>query len=45
METTENDKLFMRRAIELALMGVNENDGGPFGCVVVFHHLLLIFLG
>lgn len=35
MEPTENDKRFMRRAIELALQGVNENDGGPFGCVIV----------
>jgi len=26
---------FMRRAIELAQMGVDENLGGPFGCVVV----------
>lgn len=26
---------FMRRAIELALKGVDENLGGPFGCVVV----------
>jgi tRNA(Arg) A34 adenosine deaminase TadA len=35
MEITENDKRFMRRAIELALIGVNDNDGGPFGCVIV----------
>ena len=26
---------FMRRAIELAQMGVDDNLGGPFGCVVV----------
>lgn len=26
---------FMRRAIELAQRGVDSNDGGPFGCVVV----------
>jgi tRNA(Arg) A34 adenosine deaminase TadA len=26
---------FMRRAIELAQRGVESNDGGPFGCVVV----------
>ena len=26
---------FMRRAIELAQLGVDDNLGGPFGCVVV----------
>jgi tRNA(Arg) A34 adenosine deaminase TadA len=26
---------FMRRAIELAQNGIDKNDGGPFGCVVV----------
>jgi len=26
---------FMRRAIELALDGIDRNDGGPFGCVIV----------
>jgi len=30
---TENDERFMRRAIDLALEGVD--SGGPFGCVVV----------
>ena len=25
----------MRRAIELAQEGIDANDGGPFGCVVV----------
>ena len=29
------DETFMRRAIELAQKGVDENLGGPFGCVVV----------
>jgi len=29
------DEQFMRRAIELAQKGVDENLGGPFGCVVV----------
>lgn len=28
-------KQFMNRAIELALSGMNNNEGGPFGCVVV----------
>jgi tRNA(Arg) A34 adenosine deaminase TadA len=31
---TESDKKFMERAIELAQNGVDENHGGPFGCVV-----------
>jgi tRNA(Arg) A34 adenosine deaminase TadA len=32
---TEADRKFMARAIELARLGVEANDGGPFGCVVV----------
>lgn len=32
---TEQDRFFMKRAIELAQMGVEMNLGGPFGCVVV----------
>jgi tRNA(Arg) A34 adenosine deaminase TadA len=32
---TEQDKKFMRRAIELAQNGIDRNDGGPFGCVIV----------
>ena len=32
---TEQDRQFMRRAIELARQGVDANAGGPFGCVVV----------
>lgn len=32
---TELDIQFMARAIELARNGVENNDGGPFGCVVV----------
>ncbi len=31
----EQHEQFMRRAIELARQGVDENRGGPFGCVVV----------
>jgi tRNA(Arg) A34 adenosine deaminase TadA len=34
---TEQDKEFMRRAIELAQNGIDSNDGGPFGAVVVRH--------
>jgi len=32
---TEQDKEFMRRAISLAQDGINANDGGPFGAIVV----------
>jgi guanine deaminase len=31
----DNDREFMDRAIELARRGVDQNAGGPFGCVVV----------
>jgi guanine deaminase len=33
--TSNSHEKFMRRAIELARTGVDENRGGPFGCVVV----------
>jgi guanine deaminase len=32
---SEQHEQFMRRAIELAQLGVEANAGGPFGCVVV----------
>tara|TARA_R110000787_G_scaffold41071_16_gene101667 strand:+ start:20797 stop:21273 length:477 start_codon:yes stop_codon:yes gene_type:complete len=32
---TESDKKFMRRAIALAKNGMDSNEGGPFGAVVV----------
>ncbi len=32
---TDADKTFMKRAIELAREGVDRNEGGPFGCVIV----------
>ena len=32
---TKNDEIFMRRAIELAQIGVDKGAGGPFGAVVV----------
>lgn len=32
---TDNDRQFMQRAIELARIGVEQNLGGPFGCIVV----------
>ena len=31
----KEDQIFMRRAIELAENGMNSNEGGPFGAVVV----------
>ena len=34
MSVASHEK-FMRRAIELARKGVDENRGGPFGCVIV----------
>lgn len=32
---TDDDQKFMARAIELARQGIDDNAGGPFGCVVV----------
>ncbi len=32
---TEKDEEFMRQAIGLARRGMEANDGGPFGCVIV----------
>ena len=32
---TDLDTQYMKRAIELARAGMDNNDGGPFGCVVV----------
>ena len=32
---TEQDEIFMRRAIELAQTGVDRGAGGPFGAVIV----------
>jgi tRNA(Arg) A34 adenosine deaminase TadA len=31
----DSHEAFMRRAIELAQEGIDKNQGGPFGCVVV----------
>lgn len=31
----QNEEIFMRRAIDLARMGMNQGAGGPFGAVVV----------
>ena len=32
---TERDEYFMKRAIAMAVKGVDSNAGGPFGCVIV----------
>lgn len=32
---TDRDKYFMKRAIMAAEKGMNSNEGGPFGCVIV----------
>ena len=31
----ENEKRFLERAIELSRQGMEKEDGGPFGCVIV----------
>ena len=35
MEIPEQQKMFMRRAIDLSRQKMNENAGGPFGAVIV----------
>jgi guanine deaminase len=32
---SEEDKIFMREAIEMSLKGMRNGEGGPFGCVIV----------
>lgn len=32
---TENEKIFLKRAIELSELGMQSGNGGPFGCVIV----------
>jgi tRNA(Arg) A34 adenosine deaminase TadA len=32
---TENDKIYLRMAIDLARKGVEAGEGGPFGCIIV----------
>ena len=41
MEITEEDKKFMRRAIDLSFHAVENNDGNPFGSVVVRDGVIL----
>ncbi|MEO6348638.1 MAG: nucleoside deaminase [Aquaticitalea sp.] len=33
--TRENKTQFMQEAVNAALIGMNNNEGGPFGCVIV----------
>ena len=33
----DNEKRFLERAIELSRQGVEQGDGGPFGCVIVMN--------
>ncbi|MCC5938923.1 MAG: nucleoside deaminase [Lunatimonas sp.] len=40
-ELTENDKKWMKQAIELANQGMMHGQGGPFGCVVVKNGLVI----
>ncbi len=37
----ENDRVFLRQAIELAKNGVEQGAGGPFGCIVVKDSLVI----
>lgn len=32
---SESDNIFMKRAIAVAQKGMDKNEGGPFGCVIV----------
>lgn len=38
---TKRDEFFMRRAIALAEVGMNSNEGGPFGAVVVKDDIII----
>ncbi len=33
--TSENDRIFLRQAIDLAKQGIKSGMGGPFGCIIV----------
>ena len=41
----EQDKIFMREAIDLSLKGMRQGEGGPFGCVVVNSESAIIGYG
>ena len=35
------EEKFMQEAIELSLKGINLNEGGPFGCVIVKNDVIV----
>jgi tRNA(Arg) A34 adenosine deaminase TadA len=39
--TNEKDLKFIKEAVDVALKGVSENRGGPFGCVIVKDGLII----
>jgi guanine deaminase len=42
---SEEDKLFMREAIEMSFKGMRSGDGGPFGCIIVNENGVIIGRG
>ena len=42
---SEEDKLFMREAIEMSFEGMRKGEGGPFGCVIVNENGVIIGRG
>jgi len=38
---TEQDNYFMRQAIALSIKGVAENEGGPFGAIIVQNNVIV----
>lgn len=37
----QRELMFMQKAIELAQQGMNKNEGGPFGCIIVKHNEII----
>jgi tRNA(Arg) A34 adenosine deaminase TadA len=35
MMASKDDIIFLKKAIDLAVTGVKQNKGGPFGCIIV----------
>ena len=42
---SEEDKIYMQEAIDLALSGMRNAEGGPFGCVIVNENGVIIGRG
>ena len=40
-EKMTREEKFMQEAIELSLKGINLNEGGPFGCVIVKNDVIV----